>query len=192
MTNLTFEGIKELVALFFRETTFFTPEDIKAFIINLFFGGLGFASSLLVEVYKKRKSKKIEDSEIVTQINLAASENIKTTQELLETIDKMRITEREYFEEQIKRSRAECEKNILDLKESHEKSLEDKIAEIKEKYDKEFNDFKEKSEREKTELMEKIDKLETDKVNLQDNVRELTETISKIKKRKTDNYSNNE
>lgn len=141
----------------------FSSEDIKTFISNLVFGLVGFLSSIIIEAYKKRKVPKNQE-EIVSQINLAASDNIRTAQDLLDVVEDIRKKERIYFLEQIDRS---------------QKESEEKINKVTMDYNSALEDVRKKAEQEKMELMEKIHRLEKDKENLQIEVKELKARISK-------------
>lgn len=142
---------------------FFSQEDIKTFISNIIFGLVGFFSSILIEAYKKRKVPKNQE-EIVSQINLAASDNIRTAQDLLDVVEDIRKKERIYFLEQIDRS---------------QKESEEKIDKVTMEYNTALDLVRKKAEDEKLELMRKIDQLEKDKENLQIEVKKLKLILSK-------------
>lgn len=144
--------------------SFFLTEDIKNILTAIISGTIGYIGSLLVEVYKKRKYPREIESEVVTKINSAASENIQTAKELVDLLDERLKKEREYFEDQILRSKQSCDEKILELKTNYDKAL----------YDVQI-----KGEQEKFELMQKIKKLEVDKEDLQTQVTELKDRLKK-------------
>jgi hypothetical protein len=157
---------------------FFSSTDIKSIIANLFFGFVGFLSSLAVEHYKKKKPPKTND-EILSQINLAASENIKTAQDLLDAVEDIRRRENEYFKEQIERSKLECQRSIEEVRLGYISIINAKIAETERVYDEKIEKIRELALKEKGEFLQKIESLERDKVNLQDQVEKLTERLRK-------------
>lgn len=153
--------------------SFFLTEDIKNILTAIISGVVGYASSLLVEVYKKKRNPRELESEVVTKINSAASENIQTAKELVDLLDERLKKEREYFEGEILRSKQQCDEKILELKKNYDRAL----------YDVQI-----KGEQEKFELMRKIKKLEVDKEDLQTQVTELKDRLKKYESENEENH----
>lgn len=150
-------------------------EDTKNILISLASGLLGFASSLFVEWFKKRKNPKEVETDISYKINTAAKDNVATAQSVIDILDDRLSKERVYYEEQIDRSKHSSDDKILELKEYYE----NKILELKKYYDKALFDVQIKGEQEKFELSKEIEQLKLDKVFLQSQVSDLQTRLGK-------------
>ena len=86
---------------------------------------LGYLSTFAIEWYKKRRNPKEVEVELSEKINQAASENVATTQKVIDILDARLISERVYYDDLIRRGKEDCQNQILRMKEEYDEIIED-------------------------------------------------------------------
>lgn len=140
------------------------PDDVRNTVTGLLYALIGFLSSLTIEWYKKRKSLKEVDASVSNSLVNSAKENVEIAQNVIDLLENRLQSERTYYDTKIDQSKADCEEQIIRLKENYDKAL---------------FEVQRKNDDEKKILSDKIDQLQIDKKTLQKEVDELRERLRK-------------
>ena len=153
--------------------------DWEVTLISTTLGSIvGFTTSFIIEWYKKRKAPRVMEADLATQLNLAAKDNVATTQTIIDVLETRLLKEREYFNGLVDRAKDDCTGQIEKMRMTHDEQIDELQAKII------------KGTAENNELNRQVINLRRDKDILQEKVIDLQIRLQKYENNLNNNSQN--